>query len=124
MEIKVGVAMHPSGTSGAWWRRGDLNPRPSRAAARSSGGPVPLIARNGSVWIDDVFVRARCPLLPGEVPPQTPRGRGFKSRQIKRNRRTLSRSATMVETAGFEPATPCVQSRCSPAELRPHDVLV
>src|SRR3990172_2337411 len=26
----------------------------------------------------------------------------------------------MVETTGFEPATPCVQSRCSPAELRPH----
>src|SRR5437867_3144313 len=109
MEIKVGVAMHPSGTSGAWWRRGDLNPRPSRAAARSSGGPVPLIARNRSVWIDDVFVRARCPLLPGEVPPQTPRGRGFNFL-----------GGVMVETAGFEPATPCVQSRCSPAELRPH----
>ena len=25
----------------------------------------------------------------------------------------------VVETAGFEPATPCVQSRCSPTELRP-----
>lgn len=25
-----------------------------------------------------------------------------------------------VEAAGFEPATPCLQSRCSPAELRPH----
>ena len=26
----------------------------------------------------------------------------------------------LVETRGFEPLTPCVQSRCSPAELRPH----
>ncbi len=25
-----------------------------------------------------------------------------------------------METRGFEPLTPCVQSRCSPAELRPH----
>ncbi len=26
----------------------------------------------------------------------------------------------LVEATGFEPVTPCVQSRCSPAELRPH----
>ena len=25
-----------------------------------------------------------------------------------------------LETIGFEPMTPCLQSRCSPAELRPH----
>ncbi len=25
-----------------------------------------------------------------------------------------------METIGFEPMTPCLQSRCSPAELRPH----
>ncbi len=26
----------------------------------------------------------------------------------------------VVETMGFEPTTPCMRSRCSPAELRPH----
>ena len=26
----------------------------------------------------------------------------------------------MVELRGFEPLTPCVQSRCSPSELQPH----
>ena len=26
----------------------------------------------------------------------------------------------MVEMSGFEPPTPCVQGRCSPAELHPH----
>ena len=28
--------------------------------------------------------------------------------------------ACMVEMSGFEPLTPCLQSRCSPAELHPH----
>ncbi len=28
----------------------------------------------------------------------------------------------LVETRGFEPLTPCVQSRCSPTELRPPDL--
>ena len=27
---------------------------------------------------------------------------------------------SMVELTGFEPVTPCLQSRCSPAELQPH----
>ncbi len=26
----------------------------------------------------------------------------------------------LVEMSGFEPPTPCVQGRCSPAELHPH----
>ena len=26
----------------------------------------------------------------------------------------------MVELRGFEPLTPCMQSRCSPTELQPH----
>ena len=30
----------------------------------------------------------------------------------------------MVELRGFEPLTPCVQSRCSPTELQPHNVSV
>ena len=33
-----------------------------------------------------------------------------------------SKALLVVETAGFEPATPCVQSRCSPTELRPLDL--
>lgn len=33
MEMKVGVATHPSGASGAWWRRRDLNPRPPACKA-------------------------------------------------------------------------------------------
>ena len=28
-------------------------------------------------------------------------------------------SVYLVEMTGFEPVTPCVQSRCSPAELHP-----
>ena len=27
----------------------------------------------------------------------------------------------LVEMSGFEPPTPCVQGRCSPAELHPHN---
>ena len=28
----------------------------------------------------------------------------------------------MVEVRGIEPLAPCVQSRCSPAELHPHGI--
>ena len=27
----------------------------------------------------------------------------------------------LVEVRGFEPLAPCMQSRCSPTELHPHD---
>ena len=30
----------------------------------------------------------------------------------------------LVEMSGFEPPTPCVQGRCSPAELHPHPNLL
>ncbi len=30
----------------------------------------------------------------------------------------------VVEATGFEPVTPCLQSRCSPAELSPHEELI
>jgi hypothetical protein len=44
-------------------------------------------------------------------PSRTPRGR---------RREEAKADSRLVETRGFEPPTPCVQSRCSPSELRPH----
>ena len=43
--------------------------------------------------------------------------------QIEKNEPTaenLSHPHMLVEMSGFEPPTPCVQGRCSPAELHPH----
>ena len=38
----------------------------------------------------------------------------------KTDGRNLSHPHELVEMSGFEPPTPCVQGRCSPAELHPH----
>ena len=102
--------------------RGFEPPTVGRYAPSSGGLSPPDRSRRQFALPCNFRLRSLPPLPPGgaNAPPHPPRGREFKSRQITRNRRTLPRSAILVETAGFEPATPCVQSRCSPAELRPH----
>ena len=39
-----------------------------------------------------------------------------------RHHRHAAFAGGLVEATGIEPVTPCLQSRCSPAELRPHSV--
>jgi hypothetical protein len=40
--------------------------------------------------------------------------------ETKRSKRDPNPIPFLVEMSGFEPPTPCVQGRCSPAELHPH----
>jgi hypothetical protein len=42
---------------------------------------------------------------------------------IRTNRPTAPCATALVEADGIEPTTPCLQSRCSPTELRPQPVL-
>ena len=54
----------------------------------------------------------------------SPWGRGKGERKISsngfKNFRVQIPHLILVEMSGFEPPTPCVQGRCSPAELHPH----
>ena len=60
---------------------------------------------------------------PGHHSPSRASGKPVVQRQPREtHRRTATRPRQHVqtmETVGFEPTTPCLQSRCSPTELRP-----